>query len=154
LAAFSPPLLGELLSFGIPMMIGYEIAGIILGVGDRYFVQGLMGGEALGIYAAAYNLCQYVQTAFIQSVSQAVVPLYMRIWSEEGEAATQRFVSRALGLYARFGAPVVAGMAAVGPVLLPFVASAKYGAGALIIPWVVAGMVVDGASVLSGAGLF
>jgi O-antigen/teichoic acid export membrane protein len=153
-SAFSRPLFGELLSFGIPMMIGYEIAGIILGVGDRYFVQGLMGGEALGIYAAAYNLCQYLQTAFIQAVSQAVVPLYMRIWSEDGAAATQRFVSQALGLYARFGAAIVAGMAAVGPVLLPFVASAKYGAGALIIPWVVAGMVVDGASVLSGAGLF
>jgi len=152
--AVSPALLGEMLSFGIPMMIGYEIAGIVLGVGDRYFVQGLMGAEALGVYAAAYNLCQYVQTAFIQAVSQAVVPLYMRIWSEEGEAATQRFVAQALRLYARAGPPVVAGMAAIGPALLPFVASAKYGAGAHIIPWVVGGMVVDGASVLVGAGLF
>jgi len=53
-----------------------------------------------------------------------------------------------------FGAPVVAGVAAVGPELLPSLASARYASAAVILPWVIAGMVVDGTNAMVGAGLF
>ena len=47
----------------------------MLSVGDRYVVQALLGEESLGIYAAAYNLCQYVWKPFaIASVGRAVIP--------------------------------------------------------------------------------
>jgi O-antigen/teichoic acid export membrane protein len=56
--------------------------------------------------------------------------------------------------YVMVAAPVVAGLAAVGPELLPSLASEKYAAAAVVLPWVIGGMVVDGTNSMLGAGLF
>jgi O-antigen/teichoic acid export membrane protein len=53
-----------------------------------------------------------------------------------------------------FGAPVIAGLAGVGPDLLTALASDKYRSAAVILPWVIAGMFVDGMNSMLGAGLF
>lgn len=151
---FSRPLYLELLAFGVPMMIGYEMSGIVLAVGDRYVIEGLIGEEPLGLYSAAYNLCQYVQAAFIASVGDAIMPIYMRMWDREGREATAAFISRSLARYLMFGAPMVAGLAAVGPELLPTLASAKYASGEVVLPWVIAGMLFSGSTGMVGAGLF
>jgi O-antigen/teichoic acid export membrane protein len=151
---FSSPLLRELLGFGIPMMIGYELAGIILSVGDRYVVADMIGQEPLGLYGAAYNLCNYVQATLIVSVSQAIMPIYMRIWDEKGAEATAAFIGRSMRTYVMLGVAVVAGLAAVGPELIPALSSERYASAATVLPWVMGGMVVDGTNTLVGAGLF
>jgi O-antigen/teichoic acid export membrane protein len=154
LAAFSRPLHRELMAFGIPMMIGYELSGIVLSVGDRYVIDGMIGEVPLGLYSAAYNLCQYVQAVFIAAVAQAIMPMYMRMWDQQGVSETSAFIARSLRSYVLLGAPVIAGLAAVGPELLPSLASDKYASAGLVLPWVIAGMVVDGTSSMFGAGLF
>jgi len=151
---FSRPLYFELLRFGVPMLIGYELSGIVLSVGARYVIDGALGETELGLYAAAYNLCQYIQSVIITSVNQAIMPLYMQMWDQKGRDETVDFISRSLRTYALLGAPVIAGLAAVGPELLPALASDKYAGAAVILPWVIAGMVVDGTSSMLGAGLF
>jgi O-antigen/teichoic acid export membrane protein len=151
---FSRPLYKELVAFGIPMMIGYEMSSLVLGVGDRYVIEGMIGEKPLGLYAAAYNLCVYVQQVVIASVGQAIMPLYMQMYDKKGPEETSRFVTSSLTRYMLFGAPVVAGLAAVGPELLPSLASEKYASAAVILPWVIAGMVVDGSNAMLGAGLF
>jgi O-antigen/teichoic acid export membrane protein len=151
---FSRPLYVELLKFGVPMLIGYELSSIVLSVGARYVIEGTIGETELGLYAAAYNLCQYVQSVVISSVNQAIMPLYMQMWDQKGRDETVNFISRSLRTYALLGAPVIAGLAAVGPELLPALASDKYVGAAAILPWVIAGMVVDGTSSMLGAGLF
>ena len=153
-AEFSRPLYLDLLGFGIPMMIGYELSGLILSVGDRYVIDGIIGEEQLGLYAAAYNLCQYVQQLVIASLGQAIMPIYMQMWDQKGVAETSAFISRSLRTYLMFGIPIVAGLASVGPELLPSLASEKYASAALILPWVIGGMVADGTNTMLGAGLF
>ena len=37
------------------MMIGYELSGTILSVGDRYVIKAVIGDAQLGLYSAAYN---------------------------------------------------------------------------------------------------
>jgi O-antigen/teichoic acid export membrane protein len=151
---FSRPLYVELLKFGVPMLIGYELSGIVLSMGARYVIEGTIGETELGLYAAAYNLCQYVQAVVISSVSQAIMPLYMQMWDQKGRAETVDFISRSLRTYALLGAPVIAGLATVGPELLPALASDKYAGATALLPWVIAGMVVDGTGSMLGAGLF
>lgn len=151
---FSPPLFTEMLMFGIPMMFGNELSGIVLAVGDRYVIRGLLGDEPLGLYSAAYNLCEYVQLVLIASVGQAIMPIYMQMWDRKGRDATAAFVDQSLRSYVLFGAPVIAGIAAVGPELLPALASSKYASASTVLPWVIAGMVVDGTNPMVGAGLF
>ncbi len=151
---FSRPLYLELLGFGIPMMIGYEMSGIVLATGDRYVIHGTIGATQLGLYSAAYNLCQYVQSIFIASVGQAVMPLYLQMWDQKGVEETTAFIGRSLRTYILFGAPVIAGLAVVGPELLRSLAGNRYASAAVILPWVIAGMVVDGANSMLAAGLF
>jgi O-antigen/teichoic acid export membrane protein len=151
---FSSPLYRELLAFGIPMMIGYELSGLVLSVGDRYVIDGMLGPEPLGLYSAAYNLCQYVQNLVIVSLGQAIMPIYMQMWDQKGVAATSAFIGRSLRTYVMFGIPIVAGLAAVGPELLPSLASEKYASATRILPWVMGGMVMDGTNAMLGAGLF
>ena len=151
---FSRPLYREVLQFGIPMMIGYELSGIVLAVGDRYVIDGVIGEQPLGLYSAAYNLCQYVQAVVIASVGQAIVPMYMKMWDEKGMQETSAFITKSLRTYVIFGAPVIAGLSAVGPDLLPTLASEKYASAVGVLPWVIAGMVVDGTNAMLGAGLF
>ena len=88
---FSSSLLKTMVFFGLPML-GYEMAGIVLNIGDRYLIQWIRGAEDLGIYSAVYNLCEYVSTIIISSVSSAVLPMYLRIWAEQGKEATSRFI--------------------------------------------------------------
>jgi O-antigen/teichoic acid export membrane protein len=153
-AQFSRPLYFELLGFGIPMLIGYELSGIILSVGDRYVIACTIGEAPLGLYGAAYNLCQYIQAVLIWPVSQAIMPLYIQMWDQQGRAETSAFISRSLRTYVLLGAAVIAGVAAVGSELLPALASDKYAGASAILPWVIAGMVVDGTSGMLGSGLF
>ena len=154
LRQFSPPLFRELVAFGIPMMVGYELSGIVLAVGDRYVIAGILGDEPLGLYSAAYNVCQYVQLVLIASVGQAIMPLCMQMWDQRGRDETAAFLARSLRTYALLGAPVIAGFAAIGPELLRTLASEKYATATGILPWVIAGMVVDGTAPMLGAGLF
>src|SRR5207253_5305528 len=55
-----------MLAFGVPL-IAYELSGVILILGDRYVIQVLAGSEALGLYSAAYNLCEYLQIVLFTS---------------------------------------------------------------------------------------
>jgi O-antigen/teichoic acid export membrane protein len=151
---FSRPLYFELLGFGVPMMIGYEMSGIVLSVGDRYVIEAMIGESQLGLYAAAYNLCMYIQGVLIASIGQAIMPIYMQMFDEKGPEQTSAFISQSLRRYVFFGAPVIGGLAAVGPELLPSLASDKYVTAGAVLPWVIAGMVVDGSNAMLGAGLF
>ncbi len=151
---FSRPLYLEMLRFGIPMMVGYELSSIILAVGDRYVIDWMIGNEPLGLYAAAYNLCQYVQAIVISSVGQAIMPIYIQIWDEKGAEETAAFINGSLRTYCLVAAPVIAGITAVGPELLPALASDKYVSAVAVLPWVVGGMVLDGMTPMLGAGLF
>lgn len=151
---FSWHLYVELLKFGVPMLIGYELSSIVLSVGDRYVISGTIGEQQLGLYAAAYNLCQYVQAMVITSLGQAIMPMYMQMWEQKGRDETLDFLNRSLRGYVLVGAPVIAGLAVVGPELLPALASDKYASASAVLPWVIAGMVVQGAANMFAAGLY
>ena len=151
--AFSPALFRTMLAFGAPM-IGYELAGIVLNIGDRYVIQTMLGSNALGIYSAGYNLCEYIQIIVMASIGQAIMPMYVRMWEEKGEEETRRFISQALHYYLMLALPLIAGLMTVGEDLLVLLASEKYRESGAIIPYVITGMVVDGMVVIVGAGLY
>jgi O-antigen/teichoic acid export membrane protein len=150
---FDPDLFRKMLAFGVPL-IAYELAAVMLNIGDRYVIEALLGSGPLGEYSAAYNLCDYVRAVAFVSVAQAIAPMYVSSWGERGEAETRRFVQEALRYLLMLAVPVVAGLAAVGGDLLALLASEKYRHGATVIPWVTAGMGIDAAVAIVGAGLF
>lgn len=149
----SPRLLRSMAVFGLPM-VAYEFAGVILNLGDRYVIQSIMGSAPLGAYSAAYNMCEYVQSILVAAVGQAVTPMYMRLWEEQGKDATRAFVERVFHFYVLAAFAVVTCMCLIGSDLLILLASEKYAPGTAIIPAVIAGMVIDGSVPILAAGLF
>ncbi|HYB50707.1 MAG TPA: oligosaccharide flippase family protein [Burkholderiaceae bacterium] len=151
--SFSPTLFRSMVAFGIPM-IAFEIGGILLNIGDRYVIQARLGADTLGVYSAAYNLCEYVEAILINSFGQAITPMIARAWEESGPGATQEFIEQVLHFYLIIAAAIVAGLAATGAGVLEFLASSRYAEGQIVIPLIIAGRVCDGALPIFAAGLF
>jgi O-antigen/teichoic acid export membrane protein len=86
------------ITFGAPL-IAYELSSIVLDSGDRFLVRHYLGGIALGYYSAAYNISSYLQEVVMTPLNLAIVPIYMRLWNEEGREATQRFLSTGLSWF-------------------------------------------------------
>lgn len=150
---FSTPMFRAMLLFGLPML-GYEVAGVLGSMGDRYVIKLMLGAEELGKYSAAYNLCEYVSAIIVASLASAILPMYLRIWSEKGREKTEAFIAASLRLYVFAAFPIAAGMAAVADDFIAIMASPVYREGAVIVPWVIIGMMVDGAIIMLAAGLY
>jgi O-antigen/teichoic acid export membrane protein len=150
---FSPELMRAMLSFGLPML-GYELSSVLLSMGDRYIIQKMLGANELGIYSAAYNMCDYIKGALLGSMIAAIQPMYMRLWEEKGVVATSEFLQKFIGVYMMLSMLVIAGMAAIGGELLSVLASQKYRAGEAVVPWVMAGMAIESVVLITGAGLY
>jgi O-antigen/teichoic acid export membrane protein len=150
---FSRETYRDMVAFGTPM-IAFEIAGIVLNLGDRYVLQALMGPEAVGLYSAAYNFSDYVRVVLFTSIGQALIPIYARLYEEQGREPTVRFVERSLRMYVILCAAVLAGMSAVGGDVLTLLASDRYSTASAVIPLVVAAMCLDAGSPFFSAGMY
>lgn len=153
LTANSYPLANMLLRYGIPLMI-LESLGLILRISDRYLIELMLGEEFLGQYSASYNLTAYLETILIFGVLQAVRPMYTRLWETDGEDATKAFLSKGLHYYFALGLPIIAIFSLTAPLLLNILASPKYAAGTVVIPYVALSFLFDGVVVFLGAGLY
>ena len=151
--AYSSDLVRKMILFGLPMM-GFELAGTVLSLGDRFVIESILGTAAVGEYSASYNLSEYVQQATFRASWLAALPLILRVWKSEGDEATAGFVGRILNLYVLLAAPIVAGMALVGPDVVNVLATDKFASGTIIIPYVVAGMAFQGMAGYLAAGLY
>ncbi len=145
--------LTPLIMFGLPSMAG-EIAGLLLEVGDRYVIEAYLGAESLGFYAAAYNMSMYLEWVLIVALQAAMIPHYVRIYEQKGEAATIEFVTSALRCFVLIGVGIAAAFCAVAPELLTILAGERYLAGQSIVPWVVAALLVGGGTHLFAAGCY
>lgn len=152
-AKFSRGLFFAMLAFGLPMF-GTEISFIFLNIGGRYVIQWKAGAEMLGTYSAAYNFCDYVQSILTMSFAQAVGPIYFKLWEEKGKEATQTFLAQTIRFYMILALGVLAGMSAISSEALTVLASQRYQAGAVLIPWVIGGMLLHGGIPLFSAGIF
>ena len=147
------PLLKKMMLFGLPMF-GFELAGTVLSIGDRYVIQWQLGAAAVGVYAANYNLCEYAKNVVTGAIGLSVLPMYLRIVAEEGDQAAHRFIVKSLHIYALISFPLVAVVIGVGEDLVTLLASDRYVDGTVVIPYVMLGMTFQGAMVLLAPGLF
>ncbi len=139
-------------AFGIPWVI-FELAGLVLDTGDRYFVQYYLGFKALGCYSAAYNFSGYAQQAVTVPLSLAIFPIYMKLWVTKGKEETQSFLSRSLDHFVMVATGLVACVAVAGRDAFVFLSSRKFEEGYPLLPVLVAGLLVYGSCTFLYAGL-
>lgn len=149
----SAPLLKAMVVFAVPMT-GYELASVVLQLGDRYVQQAYLDTTAVGLYSAAYNLCDYARLALFTAMTTAAMPMVLRMSQERPQAVTEEFLSHFTHLYLCAGLMVVAAISAVRVELLSVLASAKYQEAATVIPWLICGMLCEAYFGLAGIGLY
>jgi O-antigen/teichoic acid export membrane protein len=150
---FDKPLFWSMLIFGLPLLAS-ELSMLLLNMGGRYIINYQLGPEPLGAFSAAFNFSDYLQGVLTASFAQAVVPMYFRMWEQQGRDKTIEFIQQALKYYLALALPILAGMAAVGPELLRLLASAKYAVSTELIVFIVGGMLVSGGTPIFSAGIY
>lgn len=153
LREFSPQLFRSMLVFGAPLLVS-ELSSVLLAMGGRYVINYQLGPQPLGTYSAAYNFSDYIQSIIVNAFAAAIVPMYLRMWEDKGREATRDFLRQGLRYYILVAFPIVAGMAAVGPGLLAFLASDKYQASASLLLLIISGMMVAGGTPIFSAGIY
>ena len=146
-------ILGATLAYGLPLVL-FEMTNVALAFADRVIVLNLRGALELGDYTAAYNLGFQAKDAIVLPIGLAVTPIYMRLFSEEGPAATSAFLAKVHRLFWLVALPAITGMIAVRVDLITLLASARYAGAADVVPWVFGGGLVYGAYVYAAAGLY
>ena len=149
----SAPLARALLTYGLPLML-LESLGLVLRLSDRYLIEAMLGVEALGQYAASYNLVGYLDLIVLGALVQAVRPMYMQLHEGEGETATRAFLHRGLHVYLVLGLPFVAVFSLVSPHLLAFLAGQAYAPGTVVIPLIAFSFLLEGTMHFLAAGLY
>ena len=152
LSAIDPKLFQAAIVFGLPLA-AYEIASVVLDSGDRLLVLHYLGATQLGYYTAAYNLSSYAQVSIMAPVNLAIVPIYMRLWKEQGKPQTKAFLSRSLDYFtfAAIGLCMIGAL--VSAPVMEILASAKYAPAASLLPVLIAGMLVYALHIFLTPGL-
>ena len=153
LSAVSGRLAKQLMLFGLPLL-ATELAYMLLTYADRYMILFYHGEEELGIYAVGYNLAMYVAQIVTFSVSYAIIPLYVKIYTNRGREETEKFLDDCLYYLLILVIPVCFGYAAVNKELFVLLASAKYIPAASFSPVIVVATVIFGMNSLLNAGLY
>jgi O-antigen/teichoic acid export membrane protein len=140
------------LAFGLPLIF-YELSTIILDAGDRILVRHYLGANALGYYSVAYGMSDYVNSLLITPLNLALTPIYIRLWTSNGQESTSEFLSRGLDFFLMAAAGILAVVTATSRYAVVLLASSKYRAAGALIPTLVAGLLIYTSHAFLSAGL-
>ncbi len=93
--SISLSLLKESIKYGFPLIF-FEVSTVVLCMGDRYIIQYYMGTEYVGIYSVGYTVADMSQSLLTFPLRLAVIPIYLRLWKEEGAGRPNNFYLRYL----------------------------------------------------------
>ncbi len=146
-------LVKAMMVFGIPMF-GMEFGGAIMNVADRYIINAYLDSEALGAYSSAHTLVNYAQNIVATALIASAIPTFLRLNADQSLHEAQRFLTNALQIYIWASVPIIFLLASAGEAGLRFLAGDGYAAGAVVMPWVAAGIGLFGVFELVAAGLY
>jgi O-antigen/teichoic acid export membrane protein len=150
--SFKPRLAREVIFFSLPL-IAYELTSVILDSGDRLLVGRFLGLSQLGLYSAAYSIATYAEEALMTPVNMALMPAYMKIWVDQGAAATARFLSDSLDYFVMACGAVALLVYVTSTDLIGILASKKFAAAQTLLPVLVLGLLVYATHIFFNAPL-
>jgi len=116
--AFSRPLLGDAVRYGIPMSLT-EISSVLHDQLDRLIIAWYLGYVDLGVYHLNYSVAQYVGVVMASSFNPAFAPFANHLYDRSGAAEYRKQVSRISRLLLYATAAVLAGVWVFAPDLVP-----------------------------------
>jgi O-antigen/teichoic acid export membrane protein len=147
------PVVRESMLYGLPLL-GLNFSGVVTDLGDRYVLEYFCPSSDVGLYVAGYNLATYATALFVPALNSALIPVTMNAWAEQGPEETSKSLAKFLRYYALVALPVVFGIWAISTEAIRLLASAKYQAAAMVLPWVLGAKAIQGAYYPFLAGFF
>ena len=110
LHGFDRAILTEMLRFGLPMTVSGGIF-MLHTIIDRLIIVSFLGENAAGNYGAAADLVRQIILFPGVAIGSAIVPIAIRLLSQDGPAATNRHLLHSLELLLAILIPACVGMA-------------------------------------------
>lgn len=152
LSSFQFPLAGNLLMFGLPLMM-MEALGLLIRLIDRYMIGSFLGEFELGQFAASSSLIIYAELIIIGTIAAVVKPRYNKLWVRVGRTSTVAFLEKGAEIYLLLGIPVAGLFVLVAPDLLVVLAGFRYWEGTRVLPYFAVIVLIDGLLIFLLAGL-
>jgi O-antigen/teichoic acid export membrane protein len=118
------PSLRGLLGFSAPL-VALALFGALSASVDRFLLVRGLGLDAVAVYAAAVSLCA-VPAVFHSVLGFTLFPVLSRAWHDGRRDEALRLTRRALKVFVALALPLAVLIAAAGPWLLPWLATADY----------------------------
>jgi len=140
------------LAFSTPLFAN-EILNMVHAFIDRYFIEFYVSREALGIYSASANMATIICGTLTGGIMVAIVPMYLKVWREEGAEKTKELLNSVNDLYLLLTPAIITGIYLVAPSLLEMLSTKEYAGYAHLLPITALGMLLYSTNAIYGAGL-
>lgn len=131
------------LAYGTPLVAG-NLAAWILALSDRYIIGLFRDSSEVGVYALSYNLADKSLMLLLTLFTMSAGPIGMRIWENQGQQQSKRFVTDVVRLYLITAVPLVVGLSVLSRLVVGVMAGAQYASGYRIMPYVFCGVLLLG----------
>ena len=133
--------------YGFPL-IGWLVGLTALNFADQILIQLLRGSEATGIYASNYSVVLYGLGLIFTPFVTAAEPILMNLWDDDNDDELADAITDITRYLLLVGVPAVIGLSALGRVVSGLLLDTAYVPGAVIIPFVAAGLLLWNAAVI------
>lgn len=127
------------LAFGLPMTV-FFVSSVLLDVGDRYVLNGLMGPGPVGVYDASYRLISGAVALMVVPVTITLHPYLMRVAGSGDDEVIERAIGGVVENLLLMGALTVGLTFLLHADIARVVLGPRFRAGSVIMPSVVAGV--------------
>lgn len=128
--------------YGAPLTIAFFLVYIINSSG-RFFIERMMGLDAVGVYSAAYELAQYSIGAMTTVVHLAAFPLIVAGLSKNGVEYAKVQLRKSFIAILSITMPAAVGLAIISPNIAKALMGAGFGEAEYIIPWFALGVFLN-----------
>jgi O-antigen/teichoic acid export membrane protein len=141
--------LREMLAFALPL-VPTNLAGLGIGVADRFMLKTYAGLGEVGLYALGYRLGSVLEVVFVHPFAVAWPPF---MFSVQKDAGHRELYARVLEYFAIGGAFLVLGASLFAPDLLRVMSAPAYRGAEAVVFWIAAGFLVRGMTFITIAGV-
>ena len=139
--------IGDYMRYGIPT-IASSLSSWVLGFSDRYLIGLFSDNVQVGIYSAAYGVSRSI--SFILGPLKLILnPTIYYLWENGQRERAQEFITRTMKFFLLLAIPASFGLSFLaGPVLLLLSTEIIADSGALVVPFVSLGIILQGITII------
>ncbi len=143
-STFNVSLVRQFASYGLPLTITL-LLGIVIHQSDRLIITAMLGMEATGNYAIAYDLTEQTIFTCMLIINLAAFPIAIRAFEQKGERAAHQQVKRNTEMLLAVGLPVTIGFIVTKDFIASFFLGAAFQETArILIPYIAVGAFLKG----------